>query len=76
MKVFIYSDSDYDVEEDNVFLSGAYKDVGDFRRKNPGMRPILSYDAKEYAKLITKQMKPKKSKLSPFAKAVIKTSRK
>lgn len=60
-KIFLYCDKEHEVSTDNVFLSGVYRDVSHFRKENPDFRPIKSYDADEYVKLMKTQMKPKKS---------------
>ena len=60
MKIFIYkSKGDQDTDQ---FLSGVYKDLREFKKTNPDLVPIKSYDAEAYLELIKKQIsKIKKS---------------
>ena len=60
-KVFLYTDQDFSFGPDNVFISGPYRHATAFKTLNPGMKPILSYDALELISFLKKQM-PKKVK--------------
>ena len=46
-KIFIYSDNESDVSWENVFLSTKYKDLKHFKKENPDLRPIVSYNVKD-----------------------------
>lgn len=63
-KVFLYTDDDFDLDSDNVFVSGVYKNVSQFRKLNEGMRPLISYDAADLITALKTQLKDldKKSK--------------
>ena len=60
MKIFIYkSNGDPDSEQ---WLSGVYRDLREFKKTNPDLIPIKSYNAEAYLDLIKKQVaKIKKS---------------
>lgn len=56
-KVFIYTDPEFELNYDNVFISGVYRDVGQFRKENPGMRPLVSYEAEHIVKALSGQLR-------------------
>lgn len=47
MKIFIYTDNDTDVSFEDVFLSTIYKDIKHFKKENPDLKPLLSYNVKD-----------------------------
>lgn len=61
-KVFVYTDDDFALDMDNVFISGVYKDLKQFRKYNEGMSPLISYDAEDLIKIFKQQLKDIKGK--------------
>lgn len=55
-KVFIYTDTTFELSHENVFVSGVYKNVTEFRKDNPGMRPLINYDADHLVEVLAKQL--------------------
>lgn len=61
-KVFIYTNKDFEFNWDNVFISGVYRTVGHFLKDNPGMRPLISYEAEHIVGVLSKQLKAAQKK--------------
>lgn len=55
-KVFVYMDSEFPEGNDNVFISGVYKSVKEFKKMNDGMNPIISYDAEHLIQVLQTQI--------------------
>ena len=71
MRVFLYTDPEFELEIDNIFLSGVYKDLKSFLKQNPDYRPLKSYLLKDVESLFKKGKKDllkKKNKLNPRGK--------
>ena len=47
-KIFIYTDPSFPLEADNVFLSGKYKSLRDFKKQNPEYKPLVVYNLDSY----------------------------
>lgn len=61
-KVFVYCDKNFDLTTDNVFISGVYSGLKEFRKDNPDYRPLISYDAEHLLEVLNKQAKALKKK--------------
>lgn len=68
-KVFIYTDPEFELDHDNVFISGVYMDAREFLRENSGMRLLAGYDADKLKTHIDKGLERiSKTKRKPKSK--------
>ena len=59
-KVFIYMDKEFPLDERNVFISGVYNGLKEFKKENPEYTPLVSYSAEELITLLQTQIKGEK----------------
>ena len=70
-KIFIYSDDENDVSWENVFLSTKYKDLKHFKKENPDLRPIVSYNVKDVIGVDVEQLEQQIAKLKTELKEAV-----
>lgn len=63
MKIFIYTDSETDISHEGIFLSMPYKDLKRFRKENPDLKPLRSYNVNDVVGVDVDELKKEVKKL-------------
>jgi hypothetical protein len=65
--VFIYTDPEHPLDEENVFLSLPYKSIADFKLKNPDFSIVMTYKLDD---LLDKLLKSEDNKIKRLQKKI------